>query len=62
MKGIRTMEKELGHLKFTKTDEGIRIDITGDGLKDFCGCCCCTDSEKTDGKDKEQCCEPNDKK
>lgn len=56
------MDKEIGHLKFTKTDEGIRIDLTGDGLKGLFGCCCSTDSEKADSKDKEQCCETKDKK
>ena len=54
------MDKELGHLKFTKTDQGIRIDITGDGLKGLCGCCC-NGSGDADSKGSEQCCETKDK-
>jgi len=33
-------EKELGQIRFTETDEGLRIDIKGKNLKDLCGCCC----------------------
>lgn len=33
-------DKELGQIKFTETDDGLRIDIKGKNLKDLCGCCC----------------------
>ena len=61
------MEKEMGQIKFTETDDGIRIEITGDKLKEGFPCCipmfggrgfrveCCSDSEKKDGKDSKCC-------
>ena len=61
------MEKEMGQIKFTETDDCIRIEITGDKLKENFPCCfpifggkavkveCCPDSGKKEGKDKECC-------
>jgi hypothetical protein len=34
------MEKELGQIKFTETDDGVRIDIKGKNLKELCACGC----------------------
>jgi hypothetical protein len=34
------MEKEVGKIKVTETDDGYRIEITGKDLKDKFGCCC----------------------
>ncbi len=34
------MEKEIGQIKFTETDDGLRIDIKGKDLSQLCGCCC----------------------
>ena len=33
------MEKEMGNIKFTETDDGYRIDIQGKDLKEAFGCC-----------------------
>ena len=66
------MEKEMGQIKFTETDDGFRIDVKGSSLKDAvsCGCipmfggaksikieCCPTGDGKT-----EDCCPPGEKK
>jgi len=34
------MEKELGQIKFTETDDGYRVEVRGKSLKDAlcCGC------------------------
>jgi len=34
------MEKELGQIKFTETDDGLRVDIKGKSLKEMFSCCC----------------------
>lgn len=34
------MEKELGTVKFTETDDGIRIEVSGKSLKEMYKCCC----------------------
>jgi hypothetical protein len=55
------MEKELGQIRLTKVDEGIKIEICGEELTKMCRCCspdetsqdCCDESEK---KDKKGCC------
>lgn len=54
------MEKEIGSIKFTETDNGLKIEISGDLKEKFdkCGCmpmmaCCC--GSATD------CCPPKDK-
>jgi len=60
------MEKELGQIKFTKLDEGIRIEMTGEKFKDmgecclpmpgggmFAACCCSSDDDSS-------CCKPGD--
>ena len=33
------MEKEVGQIKFTETDDGFRIDIKGKNLKEAISCC-----------------------
>ncbi|UCD17818.1 MAG: hypothetical protein JSV44_02635 [Candidatus Zixiibacteriota bacterium] len=33
------MEKELGQIRFTKLDDGIRIEMTGERFKDLGECC-----------------------
>ena len=59
------MSKEIGSIRFTEDDGAMRIEITGDKLKEkfagFCGCDgkemkfeCCSDSDKKDGDNK--CC------
>jgi len=66
------MDKEMGQIKFTETDDGLRIDIKGKNLKEAidCGCVpmfggakaikveCCSD----DDKKMEDCCPPGDNK
>jgi len=34
------MEKEHGQIKFTETDDGFRIEVTGKSLKEAVSCCC----------------------
>ena len=36
------MEKELGQIKFTETDDGFRVDVQGKSFKEAmeCGCGC----------------------
>ncbi len=34
------MEKEVGQIKFTETDDGFRIDIKGKSLREALSCCC----------------------
>ncbi len=36
------MEKEIGQIKFTETDDGFRVDVKGKNLKEVmaCGCGC----------------------
>ncbi|MCP4704830.1 MAG: hypothetical protein GY865_09495 [candidate division Zixibacteria bacterium] len=66
------MEKELGQVKFTETDDGFRVDVKGKSLKEAlaCGCmpmfggakmmkmeCCPTENGKM-----EDCCPPEKKK
>ena len=59
------MEKEIGHIKFTETEDGYRIDVTGKDLKGFYPCCClpesgcCIKVEKCDD-DSSKCC-PDEK-
>lgn len=49
------MEKKLGTMKFTKTDDGLRIDISGDDFKEMCSCCCEPPTDKSS-----DCCPPKD--
>ncbi|MFH1891970.1 MAG: hypothetical protein ABIK83_04730 [Candidatus Zixiibacteriota bacterium] len=55
------MEKELGQVKFTETENGIRIEVTGKSLKEMYKCCCmpmvCAPKESESG-----CCGPADEK
>lgn len=51
------MNKEMGTIKLVKTDNGIRVDITGE-LANRC-CCCGTDGKKTGDS---RCCETDEKK
>jgi len=55
------VEKELGQVKFTETDNGIRIEVTGKSLKEMYKCCCmpmvCAPKESESG-----CCGPADEK
>ena len=54
------MEKEIGQIKVTETDDGYRVDVKGKDLKAlYPGCClpatsCCVKIEKCD--DSTQCC------
>ena len=55
------MEKEIGQIRFTETDDGYRMEVTGKDLKGFLpGCCvpamscCCVKVEKCD--DAAECC------
>ena len=51
------MEKELGQIKFTETDGGFRVDVTGKTLKELCSCGCLQVVVK--GQDgKTDCCTP----
>ncbi len=34
------MDKECGEIKITRTETGLRIDINGKNLEDFCSCGC----------------------
>ena len=47
------MEKELGQITFTETDQGLRIEISGDKLKERFGACClrlcCGEAVKVQG-------------
>lgn len=57
------MEKELGTIKMSKTDDGFRLDFSGDLAKCCCGCgpksetdqsgsaCCSDDEKRTEKKD-----------
>jgi hypothetical protein len=47
-------EKELGQIRVTRTETGIRLDIEGKDLKDLCSCCCIV----TDKSGKAECCPP----
>jgi hypothetical protein len=39
IKEVNRMEKEHGQIKFTETDDGFRIEVTGKKLKDSFSCC-----------------------
>ncbi len=53
------MDKECCNVKVTETDEGLRIDVKGKGLKEkfetLCGNCC---SEEMKKKGFQFCCGP----
>lgn len=34
------MEKKLGQITFTETDDGFRVEVTGKSLKEMCSCGC----------------------
>jgi hypothetical protein len=34
------MEKEVGKITFTETDDGFRVEVTGKSLKEMCSCGC----------------------
>lgn len=65
------MEKEIGQIKFTETDDGFRVEVKGKTLKEALSCCgvpafgigkmvrmeCCP----VDGGKSEECC-PAEKK
>ena len=52
------MDKELGQITFMETDKGLRIEISGDKLRERFGACClpicCGDITKVDGVPKEK--------
>jgi hypothetical protein len=60
------MEKEIGQIKYSEIDGGLKIEITGEKFKDMFACClplfgsrlsaCCTGEES-----KAECC-PDEKK
>ena len=56
------MEKELGQIKFTETDDGVRIDIKGKGLKDLCNCGCGPVMAFGLKRESAECCSPEDRK
>ena len=39
-KEVSLMEKECREIRFTETDDGFRIDVTGESLKEWFSCCC----------------------
>jgi hypothetical protein len=51
------MEKEIGQIKFSETDNGFKIEITGKSLKDAMGSCCCMPMG-FGVKGKSECCPP----
>jgi len=57
-KEVVQMDKEMGQIKITRTDEGFRIDVTGDTAKLAC-CCCCTPADE---KAVSECCPPKEEK
>ncbi|UCC44924.1 MAG: hypothetical protein JSU65_03095 [Candidatus Zixiibacteriota bacterium] len=54
------MEKELGSVKFTETDDGFRIEVTGKTLKEMMSGCCMPFGFMNVGKD--GCCGPSEEK
>ena len=67
------MEKEIGQIKFTETDDGYRVEVKGKSLKDALGCCGCVpmfgggkmimgDCCAPGGAKKEDCCPPKEEK
>ncbi|MDH3891925.1 MAG: hypothetical protein OEV49_12650 [candidate division Zixibacteria bacterium] len=56
------MEKEVGAIKFTETDDGVRIDIKGKGLKDLCNCGCVPMMAFGFKGGSAECCSPEDEK
>jgi len=44
------MKEDIGTIKFSRTEDGLRIDISGD-LAEKCCCCCGSSSEKSEGGD-----------
>ena len=53
----RMMEKELGQVKITETDNGFRVDVTGKSLKELCSCGCLQIVGRSQGKNSD-CCPP----
>ena len=51
------MEKELGQVKITETDNGFRVDVIGKSLKELCSCCCLQVGGISQGKNSD-CCPP----
>ena len=68
------MEKEIGQIKFTETDDGFRVDVKGTSFKEAmaCGCGCMpifggakmmkVECCPTEGGKMEDCCPPDEKK
>ena len=58
------MEKEVGQIKFTETDSGLRIEVTGKSLKDLVSCCCMPIIAACQGVKvtKSDCCSPEEGK
>lgn len=52
------MAEEVGAIKFFKTDDGLRIEVSGEAVKQMC-CVCCGPSDK---EAKVVCCSPEEKK
>jgi hypothetical protein len=55
-KGGQAMSEEKARLRITETDEGVRIDILGQSLKDLGACCAGAVSDCCSGDDAEKCC------
>ena len=55
------MEKEVGKITFTKTDNGFRIEGTGENLAEMCSCCC-GPMFAAGGMKTAECCPPEENK
>jgi len=58
---VNQVEKECGQVKFTETDDGFRIEVTGKKLKDMLSCCCIPFVKGAQVKASE-CCPPTEEK
>lgn len=56
------MVKELGEIKFTETDDGLRIDIKGKMLKEMCSCGCLPVMAAWGAGKTAECCPPEKEK
>lgn len=57
------MEKEIGQIKFTETDDGFRVDVKGTSFKDAMACGCgCMPMFGGAKMMKVECCPPDEKK
>lgn len=52
------MEKETGRITFSETEDGFRVEVTGESLKKALSSCCCMPFFVRAQQDSTDCCSP----